>query len=130
MKRTEIDAKFDEIVKFAEMEKFLDTPVKRYSSGMYVRLAFAVAAHLDTEILVVDEVLAVGDAQFQKKCLGKMDQVSRGEGRTVLFVSHNMSMISSLCEEGLLLGQGSILSKGPIKDSYQYLSEYRPDRER
>ena len=90
MTRAEIKSKFDEIVAFAEVEKFLDTPVKRYSSGMYVRLAFAVAAHLEPEILIVDEVLAVGDAEFQKKCLGKMNEVSRGEGRTVLFVSHNM----------------------------------------
>jgi len=108
MQRSEINTKFDEIVKFAEVEKFLDTPVKRYSSGMYVRLAFAVAAHMDTEILLVDEVLAVGDAQFQKKCLGKMDQASRGEGKTVLFVSHNMSMISSLCDTGILLENGSL----------------------
>ena len=90
MSRAEIKKKFDEIVDFAEIEKFLDTPVKRYSSGMYVRLAFAVAAHLEPEILIVDEVLAVGDAQFQKKCLGKMEEVSAKEGRTVLFVSHNM----------------------------------------
>src|SRR6185503_15610433 len=97
MTRREIRKKFDEIVDFAEIEKFLDTPVKRYSSGMYVRLAFAVAAHLEPEILVVDEVLAVGDAQFQKKCLGKMRDVSKGEGRTVLFVSHNMTAVKSLC---------------------------------
>ncbi|MEM2899302.1 MAG: ABC transporter ATP-binding protein, partial [Thermoplasmata archaeon] len=96
MRKREIDAKFDEIVKFAEVEKFLDTPVKRYSSGMYVRLAFAVAAHLEPEILLVDEVLAVGDAQFQKKCLGKMKDVSEG-GRTVLFVSHNMGAIAEMC---------------------------------
>ena len=111
MKRTEIDAKFDEIVKFAEMEKFLDTPVKRYSSGMYVRLAFAVAAHLEPEILIVDEVLAVGDAKFQKKCLGKMGDVAR-EGRTVLFVSHNMKAVSSLCQTGLLLDRGSVCAEG------------------
>ena len=97
MKRAEIDRKFDEIVAFSEVEKFLDTPVKRYSSGMYVRLAFAVAAHLEPEILMVDEVLAVGDAEFQKKCLGKMGRVAR-EGRTVLFVSHNMDAILSLCQ--------------------------------
>src|SRR5450432_3401197 len=95
MGRAEVRRKFDEIVAFAEVEKFLDTPVKRYSSGMYVRLAFAVAAHLEPEILVVDEVLAVGDAQFQKKCLGKMEDVSRNEGRTVLLVSHNMGVIKS-----------------------------------
>ncbi len=105
MSRAEIRIKFDEIVAFAEIEKFLDTPVKRYSSGMYVRLAFAVAAHLEPEILIVDEVLAVGDAQFQKKCLGKMEEVGK-EGRTVLFVSHNMSMISSLCQKGILLTMG------------------------
>src|SRR5712672_2946617 len=97
MRRAEIRSKFDEIVAFAEIERFLDTPVKRYSSGMYVRLAFAVAAHLEPEILIVDEVLAVGDAAFQKKCLGKMSDVAR-EGRTVLFVSHNMAAINQLCE--------------------------------
>ncbi len=111
MKRSEIDAKFDEIVRFAEMEKFLDTPVKRYSSGMYVRLAFAVAAHLEPEILIVDEVLAVGDAKFQKKCLGKMSDVAK-EGRTVLFVSHNMKAVSSLCQTGLLLNDGSVYARG------------------
>jgi len=103
MGKTEIKKKFDEIVDFAEIEKFLDTPVKRYSSGMYVRLAFAVAAHLEPEILLVDEVLAVGDAQFQKKCLGKMEDVSVKEGRTVLFVSHNMATISSLCQRCMLV---------------------------
>jgi len=107
MKKTEIEQKFDEIVKFAEIEKFLDTPVKRYSSGMYVRLAFAVAAHLEPEILVVDEVLAVGDAAFQKKCLGKMGEVAK-EGRTVLFVSHNMNAIEQLCNSCLLLESGKI----------------------
>ncbi len=107
MTRKEIRRKFDEIVAFAEVEKFLDTPVKRYSSGMYVRLAFAVAAHLEPEILVVDEVLAVGDAEFQKKCLGKMGDVAR-EGRTVLFVSHNMGAISKLCPRTVLLVDGSI----------------------
>jgi lipopolysaccharide transport system ATP-binding protein len=106
MRRNEIKQKFDEIVAFAEVEKYLDTPVKRYSSGMYVRLAFAVAAHLDPEILVVDEVLAVGDAQFQRKCLGKMGEVAQG-GRTVLFVSHNMAAIQSLCKQAYLLDQGS-----------------------
>src|SRR5271154_4450546 len=98
MRKSEIDRKFDEIVSFAEIDKFLDTPVKRYSSGMYVRLAFAVAAHLEPEILIVDEVLAVGDAQFQKKCLGKMEDVATKKGRTVLFVSHNMGAIQSLCK--------------------------------
>ena len=108
MSRIEIKSKFDEIVAFAEVEKFLDTPVKRYSSGMYVRLAFAVAAHMEPEILVVDEVLAVGDAQFQKKCLGKMQDVSKNEGRTILFVSHNMQAISHLCNYGIYLLDGTI----------------------
>jgi lipopolysaccharide transport system ATP-binding protein len=108
MSRAEIRKKFDEIVAFAEVEKFLDTPVKRYSSGMYVRLAFAVAAHLEPEILIVDEVLAVGDADFQKKCLGKMENVSRSEGRTVLFVSHNMAAVRQLCTRGIVLRSGRI----------------------
>jgi lipopolysaccharide transport system ATP-binding protein len=107
MRREEIRRKFDEIVDFAEVEKFLDTPVKRYSSGMYVRLAFAVAAHLEPEILIVDEVLAVGDAQFQKKCLGKMEEVG-SEGRTVLFVSHNMAAIENLCSRAVVLDQGLV----------------------
>ena len=107
MSKAEIKRKFDEIVAFAEVEKFLDTPVKRYSSGMYVRLAFAVAAHLEPEILIVDEVLAVGDAQFQKKCLGKMDDASK-EGRTVLFVSHNMAAVEKLCSKGIVLHQGKV----------------------
>ncbi len=114
MKKREIDEKFDEIVKFSGVEKFLDTPVKRYSSGMNVRLAFSVAAHLDPEILLVDEVLAVGDAEFQKKCLGKMGEVA-SEGRTVLFVSHNMAMISSLCNKGILLDEGIITKNGPME---------------
>lgn len=109
MPRAEIRKKFDEIVAFAEVEKFLDTPVKRYSSGMYVRLAFAVAAHLEPEILIVDEVLAVGDSQFQKKCLGKMEDVSKNEGRTVLFVSHNMGVIAQLCQKALLLKNGKLV---------------------
>ena len=113
MSRAEIKAKFDEIVAFAEIEKFLDTPVKRYSSGMYVRLAFAVAAHLEPEILIVDEVLAVGDAQFQKKCLGKMQDVSRRQGRTVLFVSHNMQAVSTLTTRCLLLRDGQSVLEGP-----------------
>ncbi|HEX8637092.1 MAG TPA: ABC transporter ATP-binding protein [Pyrinomonadaceae bacterium] len=108
MRREEIARKFDEIVAFAEVEKFLDTPVKHYSSGMYVRLAFAVAAHLEPEILVIDEVLAVGDAEFQKKCLGKMDEVSKG-GRTILFVSHQMGTVAQLCQKAILLDQGSIV---------------------
>jgi len=116
MGRAEIKEKFDEIVDFAEIEKFLDTPVKRYSSGMYVRLAFAVAAHLEPEILIVDEVLAVGDAQFQKKCLGKMEDVSAKEGRTVLFVSHNMSAVQSLCNRGILLNSGKLHHDGSNSD--------------
>ncbi len=111
MSRSEIKRKFDEIVAFAEVERFLDTPVKRYSSGMYVRLAFSVAAHLEPEILIVDEVLAVGDAQFQKKCLGKMEDVSKG-GRTVLFVSHNMTAIQTLCNKGVFLKQGRLVETG------------------
>jgi lipopolysaccharide transport system ATP-binding protein len=123
MSRAEIRVKFDEIVSFAEVEKFLDTPVKRYSSGMYVRLAFAVAAHLEPEILLVDEVLAVGDAAFQKKCLGKMEEVSRG-GRTILFVSHQMAAVQNLCQRGILLKEGSIAEEGPIADVIaRYLSE-------
>ena len=112
MGRAEINAKFDEIVAFAEVEKFLDTPVKRYSSGMYVRLAFAVAAHLEPEILVIDEVLAVGDSAFQKKCLGKMEEVS-GQGRTLLFVSHNMETVLRLCNRSILLDEGSVRMVGP-----------------
>src|SRR5688500_12574647 len=107
MKKAEIDRKFDEIVAFAEIDTFLDTPVKHYSSGMYVRLAFAVAAHLESEILIVDEVLAVGDTAFQKKCLGKLDDVARG-GRTVLFVSHNIGVVQALCNRAILLQNGSI----------------------
>jgi len=121
MSRVEIKRKFDEIVEFAEVEKFLDTPVKRYSSGMYVRLAFAVAAHLEPEILVVDEVLAVGDLQFQKKCLGKMEDVSKNQGRTVLFVSHNLQAISTLTNKVLLLSKGSNVFSG---DTQHGISEY------
>ncbi len=122
MTRVEIRRKFDEIVAFAEVEKFLDTPVKRYSSGMYVRLAFAVAAHLEPDILLVDEVLAVGDAAFQKKCLGKMGEVSEKEGRTVLFVSHSMSAVTRLCQRGLLLDQGHLkLDADIFSVSSQYL---------
>jgi lipopolysaccharide transport system ATP-binding protein len=117
MTRVEIRKKFDEIVAFAEVEKFLDTPVKRYSSGMYVRLAFAVAAHLEPEILIVDEVLAVGDAQFQKKCLGKMQDVTGKGGRTVLFVSHNMSAVRTLCGRGICLEAGSIRFAGRINEA-------------
>ena len=123
MTKAEIKKKFDEIVAFAETEKFLDTPVKRYSSGMYVRLAFAVAAHLEPEILVVDEVLAVGDAEFQKKCLGKMETMARGGGRTILFVSHNMSAICSLCGRTILLNEGRKFHDGDSQRATQlYLS--------
>lgn len=124
MSRAEIKRKFDEIVDFSGVEKFLDTPVKRYSSGMYVRLAFSVAAHLEPEILVVDEVLAVGDAEFQKKCLGKMQDVSNSEGRTVLFVSHNLMALSSLCNKGIYLKQGKMQLQGEIED---VLSRYTRD---
>ncbi len=119
MRKAEIDAKFDEIVAFAEIERFLDTPVKRYSSGMYVRLAFAVAAHLDPDILVVDEVLAVGDIAFQKKCLGKMNEVSQG-GRTVLFVSHNMAALENLCRSGIVLLQGNLAFGGSAKEAIDF----------
>lgn len=115
MTKNEIKRKFDEIVDFAGVARYIDTPVKRYSSGMYVRLAFAVAAHLESEILIVDEVLAVGDSEFQKKCLGKMGAISKGEGRTVLFVSHNMAAVSALCTQGLVLQQGTTLFDGGIK---------------
>jgi len=111
MRRAEIARKFDEMVAFAEIERFLDTPVKRYSSGMYVRLAFAVAAHLEPEILVVDEVLAVGDLAFQKKCLGKMEDVAHG-GRTVLFVSHNMNAVQRLCSSCMMLDRGQLVAYG------------------
>jgi lipopolysaccharide transport system ATP-binding protein len=120
MSKKDIKKKFDQIVSFAEVEKFLDTPVKRYSSGMYVRLAFAVAAHLEPDILIVDEVLAVGDAQFQKKCLGKMEEVGQ-EGRTVLFVSHNMPAVTRLCQRTVLLDEGGVLYDGP---SHQVVSLY------
>jgi len=116
MSRDDIKRKFDEIVDFAEVERFLDTPVKRYSSGMYVRLAFAVAAHLEPEILIVDEVLAVGDAQFQKKCLGKMEDVSNKEGRTILFVSHNLSSLIALCNKSILLNSGNLLLQSSLGD--------------
>jgi len=115
MTHAEIRRKFDEIVAFAEIERFLDTPVKRYSSGMYVRLAFAVAAHLEPEILIVDEVLAVGDAEFQKKCLGKMSEVA-GHGRTVLFVSHNMAAVENLCPSSMLLDAGRLVARGPTSE--------------
>jgi lipopolysaccharide transport system ATP-binding protein len=116
MTRVEIKKKFDEIVDFSGVEKFLDTPVKRYSSGMYVRLAFAIAAFLEPEILIIDEVLAVGDAEFQKKCLGRMDEVSQKEGRTVLFVSHQMGTIAQLCKKAILLKNGKISSMGETRE--------------
>lgn len=123
MSQAEIKRKFDEIVAFAEVEKFLDTPVKRYSSGMYVRLAFAVAAHLEPEILIVDEVLAVGDMQFQKKCLGKMQEVSENQGRTVIFVSHNMEAIQRICSQCVLLERGKLIKYGDITSTtQQYMS--------
>lgn len=116
MTKAEIKKKFDEIVDFSGVERYIDTPVKRYSSGMHVRLAFAVAAYLESEILIVDEVLAVGDLEFQKKCLGKMEEVSKGEGRTVLFVSHNMAAISNLCNRGIVLENGEKISEGNINE--------------
>ena len=122
MRKNEIDRKFDEIVAFAEVEKFLDTPVKRYSSGMYVRLAFGVAAHLETEVLLVDEVLAVGDAQFQKKCFEKMREIGK-HGRTILFVSHNMSAVRSICKQALIIEQGKVVAHGEIDATVdRYLS--------
>jgi lipopolysaccharide transport system ATP-binding protein len=136
MRKKEIDRKLEEIIDFSGVERYIDTPVKRYSSGMYVRLAFAVAAHLESEILIVDEVLAVGDAEFQKKCLGKMGEVSKGEGRTVLFVSHNMGAIKSLCNKGILLENGSLVCTSNIEDTVskyfskiktKYLFEYNID---
>ncbi len=130
MHRKEINAKFDQIVEFSEIGRFLDTPVKRYSSGMYMRLAFSVAAHLEPEILLVDEVLAVGDAAFQKKCLGKMGQVA-GEGRTVLFVSHNMGAIQALCSRSILLADGRIVEDGPSNQVVQsYLNRSYGDIEK
>ncbi|RZL26930.1 MAG: ABC transporter ATP-binding protein [Pedobacter sp.] len=118
MRKKEIQRKFDEIVDFAGIERYIDTPVKRYSSGMYVRLAFAVAAHLESEILIVDEVLAVGDTEFQKKCLGKMSDVSKGEGRTVLFVSHNMGAVKQLCQKTIVLDNGTILFNGSVEKGF------------
>jgi lipopolysaccharide transport system ATP-binding protein len=128
MKKAEIVRKFDQIVAFSEIEKFLDTPVKHYSSGMYVRLAFAVAAHLEPEILIVDEVLAVGDAEFQKKCLGKMQEVASGDGRTVLFVSHNMGAVRRLCHSAVYLQNGQVVNLGPADQIVdQYLNQALPD---
>ncbi|MGH7215165.1 MAG: ABC transporter ATP-binding protein, partial [Tepidisphaeraceae bacterium] len=139
MRKIEIDRKLDEIIAFAEVEKFIDTPVKRYSSGMYMRLAFAVAAHLEPEVLVVDEVLAVGDAAFQKKCLGKMGDVAR-HGRTILFVSHNMAAVQALCQRAVMLDRGRVQECGPVGDVVQkYIQQVtaieaiplvdRPDRQ-
>jgi lipopolysaccharide transport system ATP-binding protein len=122
MAKKEIKRKFDEIVAFAEVEKFLDTPVKRYSSGMYVRLAFAVAAHLEPEILIVDEVLAVGDAQFQEKCIGKMGEVTK-DGKTLIFVSHNMGMISELCDRAMVLDKGHMMNEGTTHSIIKYYLE-------
>src|SRR5262249_17036380 len=125
MTRAEIRRKFDEIVAFADVEKFLDTPVKRYSSGMHVRLAFACAAHLEPEILVIDEVLAVGDVEFQRKCLGKMVEVSQG-GRTILFVSHNLAAVSSLCNNLITLANGAITFHGdPREGISHYLGQFQ-----
>ncbi|MGZ3832273.1 MAG: ABC transporter ATP-binding protein [Mucilaginibacter sp.] len=126
MRKAEIKRKFDEIVDFAGVERYIDTPVKRYSSGMYVRLAFAVAAHLESEILIVDEVLAVGDAEFQKKCLGKMGDVSMGEGRTILFVSHNMASVKALCKKGFLLSNGMLDFEGSVENTIErYITNKR-----
>ena len=125
MRKHEITRKLDEIIAFSGVERYIDTPVKRYSSGMYVRLAFAVAAHLESEILIVDEVLAVGDAEFQKKCLGKMNDVSKGEGRTVLFVSHNLDAVKKLCNKGILLHHGSLIHEGLIDSTLNaYVKNY------
>ena len=127
MKRPEIKAKLDKIVSFSGVEKFIDTPAKHYSSGMKVRLAFSVAAHLEPEILIIDEVLAVGDAEFQKKCLGKMDEVSKNEGRTVLFVSHNLGAVRSLCSRSFLMEDGNILTSGSTSAVLdKYLSQFKP----
>lgn len=128
MKRTEIASKFDEIVDFSEIEKFLDTPVKHYSSGMYMRLAFAIAAHLEPEVLIVDEVLAVGDINFQRKCLGKMGEVS-ASGRTILFVSHNLGSLGQICNKGLLLEKGRMIAHGPIGEiTAKYLGTTETER--
>ena len=125
MRKKEITRKLDEIIDFSGVERYIDTPVKRYSSGMYVRLAFAVAAHLESEILIVDEVLSVGDAEFQKKCLGKMGDISKGQGRTILFVSHNMLSVRSLCTKGILLINGEISKTGQMDEVVEsYLSVY------
>jgi lipopolysaccharide transport system ATP-binding protein len=123
MRKSEIERKFDEIVAFAEVEKFIDTPVKRFSSGMYVRLAFGVAAHLETEVLLVDEVLAVGDAQFQKKCFAKINEIGK-DGRTILFVSHNMAAVRSICKQAVVLDRGRVVAKGAIDETVDaYLAQ-------
>jgi lipopolysaccharide transport system ATP-binding protein len=128
MRKKEITRKLDEIIDFSGVERYIDTPVKRYSSGMYVRLAFAVAAHLESEILIVDEVLAVGDAEFQKKCLGKMGDISKGQGRTVLFVSHNLASVQNLCSKGIMLEHGMVKAVGPIAEVVRaYLSNARAE---
>jgi ABC-type polysaccharide/polyol phosphate transport system ATPase subunit len=130
MTQKEIRAKFDEIVAFADVEKFIDTPVKHYSSGMYVRLAFSVAAHLEPEILIVDEVLAVGDFGFQEKCLGRMREISSGSGRTVLFVSHNLQAVSALCDRAVLLDQGKLIKSGPTDNVLKtYQAQYQSANE-
>ncbi len=129
MRRREIDARFDEIVEFSGIERFIDTPVKRYSSGMYVRLAFAVAAHLEPEILLIDEVLAVGDAEFQRKCLGKMQEVSEG-GRTVVFVSHNMAAVQRLCSRAFVIDKGRLAMQGSVTDAVAaYLDTTGPQQQ-
>jgi lipopolysaccharide transport system ATP-binding protein len=124
MRKKEIDRKLDEIVDFSGVERYIDTPVKRYSSGMSVRLAFAVAAHLESEVLIIDEVLAVGDAEFQKKCLGKMEEIGQKDGRTILFVSHNMSAIHALCNRGILIDSGRLVHDGKVVDCVSKYSEY------
>src|SRR5687768_11599852 len=129
MNKHEIKSKFDEIVSFSGIEKFIDTPVKRYSSGMYVRLAFSVAAHLEPDILIVDEVLAVGDADFQKKCMGKMKEVSNQKGRTILFVSHNMPAVTNLCTTAIWLKEGKVLEQGAPKNVvHSYISSSKEDQ--
>ena len=129
MTKSEIKRKLDEIIAFSGVEKYVDTPVKRYSSGMYVRLAFAVAAHLESEILVMDEVLAVGDAEFQKKCLGKMDSVARNEGRTVLFVSHNMAAVSQLCQRAVMLVKGKLHANGSVNEVVNEYLKYNTQQQ-
>ena len=130
MRRAEIKDRFEEIVNFSGVENFLDTPVKHYSSGMRVRLAFSIAAHLEPEILIIDEVLAVGDAEFQKKCIGKMDQVSKEQGRTILFVSHNLPAVHQLCTRGILLGNGGVIEDGEVADVIDcYISRNRDHKE-